>query len=54
MNMRIEASDIGVVNLSSTGSAPLPRDLETCYFECCSNPVKSFDCVCNHDHDLPK
>jgi hypothetical protein len=34
-NMRIKASDIGVVNLSSTGSAPLLRDLETCYFECC-------------------
>jgi hypothetical protein len=45
-NMRIEASDIGVVvvNFSSTGSAPLPRDLEIYYFECRSNPVKLFDC----------
>jgi hypothetical protein len=35
-NMIIDVPDI-VVNLSSTGSTPLSRDLET-FFECCSNP----------------
>lgn len=36
-NVIIDVSDI-VVNLSSTGSTPLSRDLET-FFECCSNPA---------------
>lgn len=47
-NVIIDVSDI-VVNLSSTGSTPLSRDLET-FFECCSNPAIQLShltvCVC--------